>query len=135
MKATGGARGTSAPKLVVVIDDNALVLEATEGLLRSWGFQVIVAESDVQAMARLAAFGRRPDIIVCDYRLAEGARGTDVIARLRSAFEIPALLISGDASSPRFDNAAGGYQLLHKPLDAAALRNALNDAATLRLGE
>ena len=31
-------------KLVVVIDDDPLVLEATGGLLRSWGCQVVAAE-------------------------------------------------------------------------------------------
>jgi two-component system, sensor histidine kinase len=132
MKATGGTRRASASKLVVVIDDDALVLEATGGLLRSWGFQVVTAESDAEAMAQLAEHGRRPDLIVCDYRLSEGARGTDVIERLRSAFEIPALLISGDPSSPQSNPNHGAYHLLHKPVDAVAFRTALVDASVLQ---
>jgi CheY-like chemotaxis protein len=121
-----------ASKLVVVIDDDPLVLEATGGLLRSWGFQVVAAESHAEAMAQLAEQGRRPDLIVCDYRLSEGARGTDVIERLRSAFEIPALLISGDATSPESDDGAGGYRLLHKPVNAETFRAVLLDASVLR---
>jgi len=117
-----------ASKLVVVIDDDPLVLEATGGLLRSWGFQVVTAETDAEAMARLAQQGRRPDLIVCDYRLSEGARGTEVIERLRSAFAIPALLISGDGAAPLADSGPGSYNLLHKPLDAAKFRAALVDA-------
>ena len=117
-----------ASKLVVVIDDDPLVLEATGGLLRSWGFQVVAAESHAEAMAQLAQQGRRPDLIVCDYRLSEGARGVDVIERLRSAFEIPALLISGDAAAPLADSNSSSYNLLHKPLDAAKFRAALADA-------
>jgi CheY-like chemotaxis protein len=117
-----------ASKLVVVIDDDPLVLEATGGLLRSWGFQVVAAESHSEAVAQLAQQGRRPDLIVCDYRLSEGARGDDVIERLRSAFEIPALLISGDAAAPLADTNSSSYNLLHKPLDAAKLRAALADA-------
>jgi two-component system, sensor histidine kinase len=117
-----------ASKLVVVIDDDPLVLEATGGLLRSWGFQVVTAETDAEAMARLAQQGRRPDLIVCDYRLSEGARGTEVIERLRSAFAIPALLISGDGAAPLADPGPGSYNLLHKPLDAAKFRAALVDA-------
>ena len=131
MKANGGARRASAAKLVVVIDDDPLILEATGGLLRSWGFQVVTAESDAEAIAGLAKHGRRPDLIVCDYRLSEGARGTEVIERLRSAFEIPALLISGDASSPQSDAATGPYHLLHKPVDAETFRTALVDASVL----
>jgi CheY-like chemotaxis protein len=132
MKTTSGMRPASAPKLVVVIDDDPLVLEATGSLLRSWGFQVVTAESDAQAMAGLAKYGRRPDLIVCDYRLSEGARGVEVIERLRSAFEIPALLISGDGSLPQADATTGPYHLLHKPVDAETFRTALRDASVLQ---
>jgi two-component system OmpR family response regulator len=132
MKATGGVRRPLASKLVVVIDDDPLVLEATGGLLRSWGFRVITAETDNEAIARLSGQGQRPDLIVCDYRLSEGARGTEVIERLRSAFEIPALLISGDASSPQSGATTGAYHLLHKPVDAQTFRTALVDASVLQ---
>ena len=40
-----------ASKLVVVIDDDPLVLEATGGLLRSWGCRVVAAESYDEAIA------------------------------------------------------------------------------------
>jgi CheY-like chemotaxis protein len=120
-----GARRTSAPKLVVVVDDDLLVLEATSGLLRSWGFQVVAARTDSEVMAQLSAQRKRPDLIVCDYSLSRGARGTEVIERLRSAFTIPAVLISGDASSPESNAVTGGYCLLRKPVDARAFRNAL----------
>jgi two-component system OmpR family response regulator len=131
MKANG-VRRAPAPKLVVVIDDDPLVLEATGGLLRSWGFRVITAETDAEAMMRLAGEGQRPDLIVCDYRLSEGARGTEVIERLRSAFEIPALLISGDGAAPLADTGPSSYNLLHKPLDAAKFRAALVGASVLQ---
>ena len=127
MKAT---RAASKAKLVVVIDDDALVLEATGGLLRSWGFEVVTAESYVEAVNRLIKM-RRPDLIVCDYRLSEGATGIDAIESLRNAFEIPALLISGDGSSPQSNAASGAYQLLHKPVNAATFR-ALVDASVLQ---
>jgi CheY-like chemotaxis protein len=119
-------------KLVVVIEDDPLVLEATAGLLRSWGCQVVAAESYSEAMTKLSEIGRRPDLIVCDYRLPQGATGVDAIEMLRGAFEIPALLISGDATSPRGDNGAGGYRLLHKPVSAETFRALLVDASVLQ---
>ncbi len=125
-------RGASGAKLVVVIEDDPLVLEATGGLLRSWGCQVVAAESYGEALTRLAEIGRRPDLIVCDYRLSEGATGIDAIAGLRSTFEIPALLISADAGSPPGAGAFSGYSLLHKPVDAARFRAALVDASVLQ---
>jgi len=117
-------------KLVVVIDDDPLVLEATAGLLRSWGCQVVTADSYGEALGSLAQIGRRPDLIVCDYRLPEGETGIDVIEGLRSVFEIPALLISGDPYSPRGDG-LGACRLLHKPVDATTFRNALVNASVL----
>jgi CheY-like chemotaxis protein len=47
MKAT---RTAPVAKLVVVIDDDPLVLEATGGLLRSWGCCVVTAESCDEAL-------------------------------------------------------------------------------------
>jgi two-component system, sensor histidine kinase len=124
-------KASRATKLVVVIDDDPLVLEATDGLLRSWGCQVVAAESYGAALVTLSKIKRRPDLIVCDYRLPRGATGVDAIESLRSAFEIPALLISGDATAPPADNDPAGYNLLHKPLDAAKFRAALVDASVL----
>jgi CheY-like chemotaxis protein len=86
-------RTAPVAKLVVVIDDDPLVLEATEGLLRSWGCCVVAAESCDEALVCLAETetGRRPDLIVCDYQLSRGLTGVDAIERLRSAFgKIPA---------------------------------------------
>jgi len=121
-----------AGKLVVVIDDDPLVLEATQGLLRSWGCQVVAATSCDQAMSVLAENGQRPDLIVCDYLLPQGPTGLDVIETLRSAFKIPALLISGDGTLAESDEGAGGYRLLHKPLNPETFRAVLVDASVLR---
>jgi CheY-like chemotaxis protein len=132
MKATHTAL---VAKLVVVIDDNSLILEATGGLLRSWGCCVVTAESCDDALVRLAETeaGRQPDLIVCDYQLSRGLTGVDAIERLRGAFgKIPALLISGDASSPRCDVGPRAYQLLYKPVNAERFYSALVDASVLR---
>jgi hypothetical protein len=51
---------------------------------------------------------------------------------LRDAFEIPALLISGDATSPQRDNGVDGYRLLHKPVSPEIFRAVLVDASVLR---
>lgn len=124
-------RSASKAKLVVVIDDDPLVLEATGGLLRSWGCEVVSAECYADAMTRLAKIQRRPDLIICDYRLSEGTTGVDAIQGLRSAFEIPALLISADPSSPH-GNGMSGYHLLHKPVNIDAFHTALVEASVLR---
>ena len=55
-------------------------------------------------LRQLGELGRYPDLIVADYRLAGGALGTDAVARLRAELgqQIPAVLISGDASAEAF---------------------------------
>ena len=137
MKAT---RSAPVAKLVVVIDDDPLVLEATRGLLRSWGCCVVTAESCDEALVCLdeTEAGRRPDVIVCDYQLSRGVTGVDAIERLRSVFPspaplpIPAIVISGDASSPRCEVGPRAYQLLYKPVNAERFHAALVDASVLR---
>ena len=133
MTVHASARRASIPKLIVVIDDDPLVLEATGGLLQSWGCAVVTADTLAAAMVHLARHAQRPDLIVCDYRLSQGAQGIEVIERLRSAFEIPALLISGDAAAPPPEaaNRTRTYKLLHKPLDAQKFRAALVNASII----
>src|SRR6476660_1945110 len=112
MKAT---RTAPVAKLVVVIEDDPLVLEATGGLLRSWGCCVVTAKSCDEALLCLAETdaGRRPDLIVCDYQLSRGLTGVDAIERLRSSFgKIPALVISADASAPQCEARPRSYHLL-----------------------
>jgi signal transduction histidine kinase/CheY-like chemotaxis protein len=111
-----------AGKLILVIDDEALVLDSTAGLLRSWGCHVITAVSDQQALAKIES---KPDLIISDYRLRNGRTGIDAITTLRSTFgaEIPAFLISGDILPERLQDAQkSGYHLLHKPLAPMSLR-------------
>jgi len=117
-------------KLVVVIEDNPLVLEATEGLLRSWGCCVVAAQSFDEALVSLAdtEADRRPDLIVCDYQLSRGLTGVDAIERLRTAFgKIPALVISADASAPQCEVRPRSYHLLYKPVNAERFHAALVD--------
>jgi signal transduction histidine kinase len=110
-------------KLIVVIDDDALALEGTGGLLRSWGCRVVTGQSDREALTKLN--GSRPDLIISDYHLKEGRSGIDAIGELRHAFraEIPAFLISGDISQDRLRETHGTtHHLLHKPVNPMAMR-------------
>jgi len=116
-------------KLVVVIDDDPMVLEGMSGLLRSWGYQVLTAATEDAALVTLAAQGKRPDLIVCDYRLAGGRSGVQAVEQLRDAFEIPALIITGGVAPARSqERRASRYELMHKPVDPTALHETLREA-------
>jgi CheY-like chemotaxis protein len=119
----------SVAGLVVVIDRHRLVLEATAGLLGSWGYDVIEASSYLGAIEAIARHGGRPDLIVCDYELSREESGTEVVQRLRAALgsDIPAVLIGALVDSRSRHVGAGRYRLLEKPVDAETLRIALLD--------
>ncbi|MDP6351812.1 MAG: response regulator [Alphaproteobacteria bacterium] len=111
---------------VVVVDDDAMVLDATGRLLRHWGFQVLPASSASAIMDRLAvADAPRPALIIADYRLSECTTGIELIRRIRQAsgIEIPAILMTGD-TAPTVSGCPGtdDYLLLHKPVDSLKLR-------------
>lgn len=124
-------RASGKGKLVVVIDDNRLVLQATSSLLHSWGCRVVAAECCGDAIAKLRELGEGPDLIVCDYRLPQGSNGVEAIRMLRRGSKIPAFLISADASSPSDEDAGNGYRLLHKPVNPKKFRALLVDASVL----
>jgi CheY-like chemotaxis protein len=115
-------------KLVIVIDDDALVLDSTGGLLRSWGCRALAAATPDEVLVDLGP-EERPDLIICDYRLANGQSAIAAIADLRKAFgaQVPAFLMSGDIAPERLREAReSGHPLLHKPLRAMALRAMIN---------
>jgi signal transduction histidine kinase len=127
-------RAALAPKgalqgaLIVVVDDEALILDATALLLRQWGCEVITAASGAEAIERLSQCARVPDAVVCDHRLRGAETGVDVISALRSEFncDIPAMLITGDTSPERMQSILiTGIPVLNKPLLDHVLRDAL----------
>jgi CheY-like chemotaxis protein len=66
-------------KRVIVIDDDRLVLDGMRGILQSWGCQVQTATSDATALANVTKSGGKPDLIISDYRLADGKTGIQAI--------------------------------------------------------
>ena len=116
-------------KCVLVVDDELAVREGMRALLTGWGCDVLAADSLADALQRIGKHARRPDMIIADYRLREGATGVDVIKELQAEFgrDIPALLITGDTGVDRLrDVRESGYPQLHKPVPPAKLRDALN---------
>jgi CheY-like chemotaxis protein len=118
-----GADKTSPGKLIVVIENNKLVREATAGLLRSWGYRVVAAKSRGAALGSLA--NRLPDLIISDYT-ANGTTVSENIEQLRRSFRVPLLLISGEmVAEPVSERHANRHQVLCKPVAPAALRRAI----------
>jgi signal transduction histidine kinase len=127
-KGAAAASGAFARGLIVVIDDESAIQRAMFSLLKGWGHDVVTGGSGEEVMRHLAIQPRRPDLIICDYRLREGENGIEVIERLRSEYnqDVPALLITGDTAPDRLIEAqASGLILLHKPVPNSKLRAAI----------
>jgi two-component system, sensor histidine kinase len=124
-----GARGDLAGALVLVVDDEAAILDAMRMLLESWGCTVITAATGAQALERVINLSRAPDVLVCDYRLPAHESGITVIETLRAEFneDIPAMLLTGDTGPEHIrEIEASGLLALHKPLQEDELRRHLS---------
>jgi signal transduction histidine kinase/ActR/RegA family two-component response regulator len=124
-------------KRIIVIDDDALVLDGMRGILQSWGCQVQTAISGAAALASLEQGSGPPDLIISDSRLTDGKTGIEAIEQLRRTVgaRIPAFIITGDTAPEQLRAAsAGGFHLLHKPVSPMALRTTLNRLLKARDG-
>lgn len=117
-----------APRLVVVIDDEALVLHGLSLALNQLGWEVLAAASGAEALERLDACRQPPAAIIADYRLRDGHTGVEAIHALyeRVGHPVPALLLTGDTSPDRLRAArASGFAVLHKPVTVHELARML----------
>jgi two-component system, sensor histidine kinase len=124
------ASAAAAKGLVVVIDDEAAIRDATLSLLTEWGYDVVACGGGDEAILRLSSCPAPPALILCDYRLREGENGLVVIKRIRAEYSeaIPAILITGDTAPDRLMEAkASGLLLMHKPVSNGKLRAAIGN--------
>jgi len=117
--------GLTATK-VVVIDNDASVLEAMQSLLERWTCDVRVVRSLAELDTLIAEKSFQPDIILADYHLDGGTCGLTAVNRLRVATSdsaLPAIVITADHSPTIADKArAEGCEILVKPVKPAELR-------------
>lgn len=129
-------RARALPGRVLLIDDEADIRDAMTELLDSYGIEALAVASEAEAAEALAvgaAPGQRPfAMLICDYRLADGADGLQAGQRLAERFLTPQalLLITGETSPERLLSArASGVPILFKPVAQAALLRAIAQVA------
>lgn len=111
--------------LVLLVEDDAVIVQAMRALFAQWGVPLITAAGIEEALRALDAAGRAPALALSDYRLPGGCDGIGVVASLRARYggDLPAILVSGDTGEEAMRAvAASGLTLLHKPLHPAKLR-------------
>jgi signal transduction histidine kinase len=123
------APGDLSGRVIVVVEDEAAVLEGMRVLLEGWGAEVVTGASIRETMAGVEPLGRAPDLIVADYGLREGNVGTQAIAALRERFraQIPAIIVSGSTTPAHVEEAKSiDAHLLLKPVMPAKLRTLIH---------
>lgn len=112
---------------VLVIDDEPDVRVGMRRLLEAWGCRVFVCSGLADANRLLDEYSPRIDVVVADFRLRAGESGIATIAELRRRLgQLPAMLVTGDTAPERIREAeASGLPMLHKPVSADALQQAL----------
>ena len=105
--------GANTPRVLLVEDDAAL-LEAVDSALRGEGYQVHTLSDGMRAREEAGSF--RPDLAVLDVRLPHGPSGLSIARVLREGDELPIIfLTAADSTEDRlagFD--AGGDDYLVK---------------------
>ncbi|HYG87355.1 MAG TPA: PAS domain-containing protein [Azospirillum sp.] len=116
--------------LVVIVDDEAFILEGMRAMLETWGYDVIDAQDAATALARVQAAGRTPAAVIADFRLRDGLTGVGAIATLRAAFgqALPGVLLTGD-TGPALSAEAAALDLviMHKPTPPGDLRRLMQE--------
>ena len=114
---------------IVVVDDDLDVVRGTCDMLRRWGSEALGASTIDDALAQLAEYDEVPDILITDFRLAEGDTGLDAIERFRASFDdtISYLIITGETMPAELKTVnEAGVPILHKPVRPGELRSALH---------
>jgi two-component system OmpR family response regulator len=88
----------TAPARLLVVDDEATILELLSGSLRLAGFEVVTAASGAGAVR--AAASSRPDLVLLDVMLPDGD-GFEVLGRMRSGgAEVPVIFLTARDEVP-----------------------------------
>jgi CheY-like chemotaxis protein len=127
----GPASGTETDgrsRLILLVEDHPMALNATRSLLEAHGYRVTSATSLAEAIERTS---EHPDLdlLITDYHLAGMDTGKQVVSAVRALCgrDLRAIVISGDTGSAvhQFDSDSG-LCWLAKPVNAAQLLTLLD---------
>jgi two-component system OmpR family response regulator len=91
-------KAAAMPARLLVVDDEATILELLSGSLRLAGFEVMTASSGAEAV-RAAASGR-PDLVLLDVMMPDGD-GFEALRRIRSGGgEVPVIFLTARDEVP-----------------------------------
>lgn len=106
---------TAASLPIMIVDDDAAVLETVTDILREEGYTVVPAASSLEALT-LAA-GARPALVLLDMRMPQ-LNGWQFAARLRElGLDVPIVVMTAAQDSSRWADEIGAAGVLPKPFN------------------
>ena len=116
---------------LLVVEDNSILRDGLESMLRQWGYETVSASSGEEALSVGESEGWRFRGVVTDHRLGGPLTGLATVRAIarRIGRNIPAVILTGDTAREAIGEiAASGIPLLHKPISAERLRSKLAQA-------
>jgi len=110
---------------VLVVDDDAELLELLTDYLAAEGFDVVQATDGIDALSCM--YAARPSVVLIDLMMPR-MNGLEVLAQMRNEralAEVPVVAMSGDANMLARAKIAGANEALHKPVDPRLIVRAL----------
>jgi two-component system, sensor histidine kinase len=115
-------------KTIALIDDHLDIRQRIVGLLKQWGCHSYDGESAELVFEQISRDGKRPDMLISDYRLPNEVSALNVIALLRERWGegTPALILTGDTAPHTLQEIKkSGALVIHKPITPARLRSVI----------
>ena len=115
-------------RTILIVDDEASILQSLEGILSDEGFDVICAKSGNQALEKIEEV--IPDLVLLDIWMP-GMDGIETLARIKEAYpNLQVVIMSGHGSIETAVKATkeGAYDFIEKPLSLEKLLLSVNNA-------
>jgi len=117
---------------VLIVDDEATIIESLEGILSDDGFEVMHAYNGYEALKKIEA--ESPDIVLLDIWMP-GMDGIETLKEIKKiAPNLPVVMITGHGTIESAVDAtkSGAYDFLEKPLSIDKVMVTINNALNFR---
>jgi CheY-like chemotaxis protein len=99
-----GGRKMSEEKTILIVDDDPDIVESTDVVLQSAGYNVMTASNGTEALQKIEK--KAPDLILLDIMMAEPTEGFHLSYQLRDDpvySKIPIIVVSGISEKTGFN--------------------------------
>ena len=115
-------------RTILIVDDEVSILQSLDGILSDEGFEVISAQSSVEAMEKIEE--EFPDLVLLDIWMP-GKDGIETLANMKEAYpNLQVVMMSGHGTIETAVKATkmGAYDFIEKPLSLEKLLLSVNNA-------